>query len=601
MPGKKFVITGAILLFLLTACTGTPQYTDYYVSVLGSNSTGNGSNAKPWRTIQYALDHANYVGSKIVTINLAKGIYNENIVIDEEVIIRGAGSSKVVSTTTNPEIPVQKVSVIARQIPANIPNSETVKSVYAIGAGTVRLENLNVFGGGVTAEDSDFEMENVIVNGVTGFYGVQVTDSSFSILNSRIETQAGYYSDYGFNIIASSGFFTNSYVGDHFDHVINIIPWGPPPAVDLYNLPTPINIYITGAIIEGSPIYWADGIRIQGPADVIIQGSKITRAAGGEVASSGIAHNTPYAGIEVNGWMIDGNKMRRVEILNTNISGYDVGIGLNLETYELKVQGSAIQGVSYGVKTAYNTYTGSGFPTVDFGGGPLGSQGKNVFSNLPKYAFDHDTGPYDVSACYNTWQVLTSQIDKLRIYDKLDKPSLGRVKWDCLGSPAGTSQAGLEVVIPTKTLTPTPTITGLVAIPLQNANCRLGNSASMFDIADTLFAGEQYTPVSRGRDNLWLAFIGPTYGARCWVYVDNLTLLVNSEETDLENIPEDFLPVVPYPPRPTPTFTPEPEEAEPLEPAPDLPACSDGIDNDGDGLIDMADGRCLSPDGDFEG
>jgi hypothetical protein len=43
----------------------------------------------------------------------------------------------------------------------------------------------------------------------------------------------------------------------------------------------------------------------------------------------------------------------------------------------------------------------------------------------------------------------------------------------------------------------------------------------------------------------------------------------------------------------------EPEPQEP--PPPDLPACSDGIDNDGDGLIDMADGRCLTPDGDFEG
>lgn len=602
MSRKFIVMSGAFLLILLAACTGPPQYKEYYVSIQGSNSTGNGSSSKPWRTIQYALDHASYAGTSIVRINLAKGIYNENIVIDEEVIIRGVGSSQEVTTWTDPLVPTQNVSVIARQIPANTPSTETVKSVYALNAGTVRLEDLNIFGGGVTSEGSDFEMKNVIIYGVTGFYGVQVKNSSFSILNSRIQTQTNNFSDYGLSIVASSGFVTKTYLGNGFDHVINILPSDETHNIDVYNLPIPLHIYITGVTIEGSPIWYADGIRIQGAANVIIRDSKITRAAGGESASAGTSHNPPYAGIEVAGYTIYDNKVRRVEILNTQTSGFDVGIGVNIETLELKVQGSSIQGLSYGVRTSYYKYTGVSDPTVDFGGGPLGSQGKNTFSNQPKYAYYHDTGPYDVSACYNTWQVLASQIDQLRIYDKLDKSSLGRVKWDCLGSPAGTSQAGLEVVTPTKTLTPTPTITGLVAIPLKNANCRLGNSASMFDIVDTLYAGEQYMPIGKGSDNLWVAFTGPAYHGRCWVYFESLTLLLNDDEIELGDVPEAYLPVIPYPPRPTPTstptFTPEPEEPDP---EPDKPQCSDGIDNDGDGLIDMADGRCLSPDGDFEG
>jgi len=78
-------------------------------------------------------------------------------------------------------------------------------------------------------------------------------------------------------------------------------------------------------------------------------------------------------------------------------------------------------------------------------------------------------------------------------------------------------------------------------------------------------------------------------------------LLLNGEEINPNDVPETYLPIVPYPPLPTPTFTPAPEEPELQGPPPDLPQCSDGIDNDGDGYIDMDDGRCLSPDGDFEG
>lgn len=42
------------------------------------------------------------------------------------------------------------------------------------------------------------------------------------------------------------------------------------------------------------------------------------------------------------------------------------------------------------------------------------------------------------------------------------------------------------------------------------------------------------------------------------------------------------------------------EDSPPTTDTPDLPECSDGIDNDGDGLTDMADGRCTSPDDDSE-
>lgn len=140
--------------------------------------------------------------------------------------------------------------------------------------------------------------------------------------------------------------------------------------------------------------------------------------------------------------------------------------------------------------------------------------------------------------------------------------------------------------------TPTPGEDTLMAIPIQDVNCREGNS-NQFDIADTLFEGEEYIPQGRGFDNLWVRFAGPATSVNCWVFVENLTMLLNDVDTALADIPESILPYLNYPPTATPTFTPEPSSTPTPTPAPE---CSDGIDNDGDGDTDYPnDGRCLSP------
>jgi hypothetical protein len=131
----------------------------------------------------------------------------------------------------------------------------------------------------------------------------------------------------------------------------------------------------------------------------------------------------------------------------------------------------------------------------------------------------------------------------------------------------------------------------LIAVPIQNANCREGNG-NQFEIADTLFEGQAYVPDGRGRDRLWLRFLGPVTGVHCWAFIDNLDLLLNGDTIDINQISEDLLPIVPYPPTPTPsptpTFTPEPSET----PAPSQTECSDGIDNDSDRYVDMQDPQC---------
>lgn len=141
----------------------------------------------------------------------------------------------------------------------------------------------------------------------------------------------------------------------------------------------------------------------------------------------------------------------------------------------------------------------------------------------------------------------------------------------------------------------------LIAIPSQNANCREGNS-NQFDISDTLFMGMEYMPNARGFDNLWVLFTGPATGVQCWVFIENLDLFLNEQLIEIVDVPESILPFAGYPlfptPTPTATFTPEP-----------VPQCSDGIDNDGDGLIDyrvsatgahVGDRECTSPTDDDE-
>ena len=280
--------------------------------------------------------------------------------------------------------------------------------------------------------------------------------------------------------------------------------------------------------------------------------------------------------------MIDGNKMRRVEIYNSNMSGFDVGIGVNIATTELKVQGNSIAGNSYDVQTSYNKYTGTVDPVVDFGGGPLASTGQNTFGLASPYAYYHDTGTYPVSACYNAWLVSSSQVDPLRIYDKLDNSKWGRVTWDCAGG-IGSSQSSL------------------VAVPNENVNCRAGNSASLFDVVDFLVAGRQYSPIARGADNLWLLFEGPVTGTPCWAFTGNLTLLLDGSPADLGHLNSEALPVLSYPDLPNPTATGTSKPAREIDPSnATVPQCSDGIDNDGDGFTDMRDAQCRSSSDDSE-
>lgn len=141
------------------------------------------------------------------------------------------------------------------------------------------------------------------------------------------------------------------------------------------------------------------------------------------------------------------------------------------------------------------------------------------------------------------------------------------------GLPADATASATSSATATNTVTQTATELVLVAVPQQTANCRYGNSSSQFDIADTLYEGERYTPLAKGIDLLWVYFQGPATGQGCWAFVENLDLLINNEPVAIEEVPDHLLPFMDYPPTPTPSATPSPSPTSTETPVP-TPTCT---------------------------
>ena len=124
-----------------------------------------------------------------------------------------------------------------------------------------------------------------------------------------------------------------------------------------------------------------------------------------------------------------------------------------------------------------------------------------------------------------------------------------------------TSGSALSLEATLGSDTPTPGI--LIAIPEVNYNCRYGNS-SLFDIADTLKTGQEYTPLAKGVDLLWVQFAGPSFGTLCWASVEGLIFYLNGNEIPVAEIPENVLGFAVYPAEPTATVDPD-ESLDPTE------------------------------------
>ncbi len=138
----------------------------------------------------------------------------------------------------------------------------------------------------------------------------------------------------------------------------------------------------------------------------------------------------------------------------------------------------------------------------------------------------------------------------------------------------------------TEAPTPTPDLSGLT-LPyltlLQNGNCRT-NPGPDYEVLDLVPTGFQATINGVVPDNAWLRIFLPDWNQNCWV------------SASVVEVTGDLTGVTVYQYAPPPTATTDPDEGNNgvSSPTPSGPQCSDGVDNDGDGVTDLLDPQCGS-------
>ncbi|KAA3643820.1 MAG: DUF1565 domain-containing protein [Chloroflexi bacterium] len=521
-----FALITIVGMLLLTACgPRSGPFGEYYVDVLGSDARGDGSMTNPWRTIQHALDHADYSGPT-PRINVAKGIYEEELIITRSVVLAGAGMGDgTVSTLPDtPLVPIQDVSVIARR------RASDAQGHLIRGRIRVDISGVIFMWGKVHALEAGLYLDGVRFEDVTGLYGLWLENNlAFNISNSHFTTPFNTRADYAIDMINAMGIIEDSTFGDQFDHVINIGRLS--------------NVALERVDINGSDIFYADGIRVQSPADVIIRHSTIRRDhASVESDTAGVGYTTPYAGVEVDGW-VRGGSITTIEISNTTISGYDVGIGIGMEGYRLLAFSNDISALTYPVFLRYYGYTEVPYPTIDMGGGLLGSPGLNTFRDVGPFAVNH-LGPYEVYACFNEWEVPPTSIDPDRIWDQLDDGSLGRVHWDC----AGASEP-LFIEPPPGGLDLDPDAPTTLIVN-RDTPCYTG-PGSQWTFVDNLPKDTKAEVVGYAFIGDWLVVKHPMINhVDCWLDEGDVT----------PNQPTSEMRLIESPPKPTATVSPTPED-----------------------------------------
>lgn len=515
----RLFITAIILLTTVTSCNFPPkpaQFTEFYVSVKGSDTTGNGTKSKPWRHIQYAIDKASAKGGTTLRINVMKGIYEEELVIHKPLLIKGAGIGKATTWANDPLYPQEEVSIIT------VAKFDDNPNVFIENATSVNLQDLVIQFGGIRAVNTRFIMYNVEIPDSRGLFAVQIESCSmFYIEKSQIRTLGKTRSDYAVDIMASSGDIINTYMGDQFDHTINISTSVLGAKAPNPNTPLTIqSVNIRDSTIAGAKIYYADGVRIQGPANIKIVNTKITRThTDAAAANTGTIYNPPYAGISAGGWLTEAQGSALIEIDGVTISGFDVGIGLNPEGFNVRVQNSVIAGIKYNVETKYNGYTNVSEPVIDFGGGPLGSAGKNDFAVQSPYAF-YNNVPYDTYACFNEWNVPVNQVDTTRIYDELDVPSKGRVRWTCsadiiLITP---SRKPTQTALTQSRPTFTPTSPGRTVTVISDDLCYEG-PGDKYAVVSAIMKNQAVELIGLGEGGEYFVVVNPVYKDPCWIKI----------------------------------------------------------------------------------
>ncbi len=520
-PSLPSLLSILLFSFLLSACgPSTGPFGEYYVSPSGSDSSGDGSETRPWRTIQHALDNVSYDGETPPRINLDRGIYREDLRITRSVVIRGVGVADVFPSSEDPDLPTEVVSAIWRSLDIAAGGGHTIS-----GEISVEFQDLVFYLGHVDVDGASALFQNVDFQDVIQHHGLQIHNSPLTrVLDSTFSTRINIASDLGIEIQNSTAVISNVELGRWFDHVINI---GPDNVVT-----------IEDSVIYGSSLGLADGIRIQGISEVNIIGNTIIRDHPSPDAPIG----TP-SGIEIAGWTTSRPGM--VTIRGNEIQGFQTGIIIASEGNRVLIEGNSIDGFGHPITTLHVGYTGTSFPVVDLGGGSLGSSGGNVIGASGPYGFFHQ-GPWDADACNNRW--LPADDAPARIYDREDNAGMGKINWENCGEAATGEESGEEMAETSEDPTPSPAPpTPAPPVVITDTLCWTG-PGSVYDTVSSLLTGTVVEILGRGLEGDWWVIDNPRYpGVRCW-----------TPGEDIEVDPGYTYPDTLYdpPPLPTPTEAP---------------------------------------------
>jgi Right handed beta helix region len=415
-----------VLVTALSGACAPNQYWNryqFYVSTDGSDALGDGSETRPWRSIAFAVDYVSaYQGFGIPRIYVASGSYKGKLRINRSLqIFKWRDDGKPVDVYTDAAI----VGGGAGACWGGCPSDDDYV-VKIAGGGSVTLDGIRIDG-------AHSRYPGILVRGARAYlyrvqivqpwaHGVQIFDSpEFEIDDLKIAMTVGsssYPADIGVGIQNSSGTISRADIGDRFDHVIDVVPGS-----DFGE-----SVAIRNSRITGSRIYYGEGIRIRGPVDIVIENNSLYRPTDSEPARPPAAHERP-SGISVG---FPAHKGKLALIRNNVVAGFNVGITLDVTGNRVRIQDNTLSGLFADVETM-PCCRGPGewgtTPVVDLGGGALSSPGGNRFYGPASgHAFYHRAA-YDVPAHGNDWVTTgPSQIDS-RIWDKIDDPALGRVRY----------------------------------------------------------------------------------------------------------------------------------------------------------------------------
>jgi hypothetical protein len=374
-------------------------------------------------TIQSAINAA----SPGDIIHLAPGMYPEILTVAKSLSIVGSGTNNCVIYSC----PTNYVPLIGINGPATV-----ALSGFTLVGGIYMGAALNYYNGfsplGITSTNATLTMNSVVINQIQNFF-VTVVGGSLLATNVALWTQDVLMGcDVGFQLNSCVAII-NGLTQDagHIDHTINI---NNPPA-------TFSDVTIANCRIRASRLTYGNCIRTYVNSRVIVTNCFLYRATGSTespVTYPALDHDAVSVNAYSNTVTIIGNT-----ISNLPCAIYCYGsLGGNEVVIE---NNSIIDSIFNGIAFDAMNYKG-----VDLGGGALGSDGGNVFTQVPaastNYCDDvlytnlNGASPANILALNNTWSNPTNK--SAVIYDHLHNPVYGRLITDALTLAASASTPG---------------------------------------------------------------------------------------------------------------------------------------------------------------